>query len=464
MATATLTISPASPADIKPAVPHLTARDSVRPSIEHDGRQPLQYGNTGPGQPDYGHRSSEDNAAQYTSPPNNKVALPPLSQQQPLPPQPASLAPAMGPLSSQVIVPARPKPGRKPLPQEDAVDRRRVQNRMAQRNFRDKRAQRVSELTVDNDRLRREMEAMTRKHENQLENQRQEYNSLKRKVSDLEKDLDAAVKRAEDAENKLHSVDSLKRFKEAGFPNPVLQTTTTSAALPSIATNWRGPASSYTQSDNPSIMTPPDEGWPETDMTNFWTSRNADRNQPKPNEDNNAQWLGSGMDIDRDDNDGCGFCTDESNCSCLQSKKAEPVAIAPGGCDACIRDPARAEACRALAAKTEFSPLPTGGSEQRNDSMAPPPPPSGSTRLMSCSKFIDRVETQGPGLRVPSISELFGGLARQTIHSYPSSSGAGAGYDVNEQEAAQVLQSMSRRPSSARLQGRDAAPAQAQAP
>lgn len=466
MATATVTISRASPADIKPTVPANPAYENhVRPSIEQDGRFQQHPDNTGAGQPEQNRVSEESrNASSQSlqSAQGNRVAIPQLSVQ-PLQAQPPSIAPAMGPLSRTVAVPARPKPGRKPLPQEDAQDRRRVQNRLAQRNFRDKRAQKVSELTADNDQLRRDMDNLIKKHSNAMEGQRQETNRLKRKLETLEKDLEAANKRSEDAENKLHSFDSLKRFKAAGFPNPVLQTTTTSASLPSITTNWRGPVSDYA-TNNQNVITPPQEEWPETDMTSLWTSRNPPRQETNANEDNGTQWLGSGMDIDSREDDNCGFCTDLENCSCFQSRRAiqqtkATKTIAPGGCDACIADPARADACRALAAKTDFSS--STPADQRNDSMLPPPAPSaqasssqasssqapsGQASMMNCSNFIDRVQTQGLGQRVPSISELFGGISH-SIHSYPSSSAAGTGYDVNEHEAAQVLQDMSRRPS-----------------
>ncbi|KAI7132692.1 hypothetical protein KC324_g16872, partial [Hortaea werneckii] len=71
----------------------------------------------------------------------------------PLPPQGSSgsssaggAAPASsGPMSSNWTPPPRPRPGRKPIPQEDAADRRRLQNRIAQRNFRDKRQQKLYE-------------------------------------------------------------------------------------------------------------------------------------------------------------------------------------------------------------------------------------------------------------------------------------------------------------------------------
>lgn len=57
---------------------------------------------------------------------------------------------------------ARPKPGRKPMNDpDDSQDKRKTQNRVAQRNFRDRRAQKCAELEVANkeldDRYNRDM-------------------------------------------------------------------------------------------------------------------------------------------------------------------------------------------------------------------------------------------------------------------------------------------------------------------
>lgn len=65
------------------------------------------------------------------------------------PQSPAADATSTGPVSKVVHIPPRPKPGRKPMPPGEASDRRRTQNRMAQRNFRDKRQQRVFELNEE---------------------------------------------------------------------------------------------------------------------------------------------------------------------------------------------------------------------------------------------------------------------------------------------------------------------------
>lgn len=51
-----------------------------------------------------------------------------------------------GPASKAYTVPARVKPGRKPMQESDPTDKRKTQNRNAQRKFRDKRAQKVVEL------------------------------------------------------------------------------------------------------------------------------------------------------------------------------------------------------------------------------------------------------------------------------------------------------------------------------
>ena len=90
----------------------------------------------------------------------------------------------------------RPKPGRKPLPPEDATDRRRVQNRLAQRNFRDKRQQRLSEtlqqLEHNKQEYQQEITDLTRKHgeeksalEEQIKQSRAELRAARKKISEL---------------------------------------------------------------------------------------------------------------------------------------------------------------------------------------------------------------------------------------------------------------------------------------
>ena len=451
MATATVTISRALPANAKSLVP-LTATHDGNFRYSQDTNTTLQQhpSPTGFGQPGQTHSVSEASGGRHdsssSSPPENTVAINAQSQ----PSTPAALAPAanLGPCSRQTQMPPRPKPGRKPLPQEDAQDRRRVQNRMAQRNFRDKRAQKVSELQQDNQRIREEADKAHKLLTNSLEHQRNRSTTLALENETLKVELQAAIKRAEDAERKLQMVNhSNGVVKNLGFPHATLQNIGTSTSLPPMISNWNGPVAEHARVSSGVAAAPAvdnNNNWAEyeTDMTASWNSRktnNAVQNNPVQNNDNDTQWLSSSMDVDGE-KDQCGFCTDDSNCACIQSQKQPPQpqpqtqsqpVIMPGGCDACIRDPARAAACKAMADQAEFSSQrPTQNSsniDQRTDSLAPTP------GMMSCSTAIDRL---GPNM--PSIGELFPGK----FHAYPGSSGSG--FDLAEQEVAQVLQSMRR--------------------
>lgn len=114
-----------------------------------------------------------------------------------------------GPAGSSWTVPARPKPGRKPLEKtEDPHNRRKVQNRQAQRAFRDRRARRVQELeeamqkmkdednetinrlTIEAHRYREENAQLHRQHTQDTD----EINNWRNRVDDLTERL----KRAEE--------------------------------------------------------------------------------------------------------------------------------------------------------------------------------------------------------------------------------------------------------------------------
>ena len=89
--------------------------------------------------------------------------------------------------------------------------------------------------------------------------------------------------------------------------------------------------------------------------------------------------------------------------------------------------PSKDEIAPALALASRLSGEFLNTIDQRNDSLAPTP------SMITCSSAIDRI---GPNM--PSIGDLFPG----TFHAYPGSSGSG--FDLAEQEVAQVLQSMRR--------------------
>ena len=126
------------------------------------------------------------------------------------------------------------------------------------------------------------------------------------------------------------------------------------------------------------------------------------------------------------DDSNCGFCTDDQNCLCKAQRSIETVPQA-GNCEACMADPARARACRQLAA-----------SAQPEDVTMYDRSGSGTQSLpkITCEELMDR--TKRHGQRLASITELFG----TQIRPIASSSGR---YEVQEHEAAQALQTLSRR-------------------
>lgn len=275
------------------------------------------------------------------------------------------------------------------MARNEATDRRRQQNRDAQRSFRDKRATRVLLLQNDIEATRIAKEAEAAEYERRLDEGRQEIKLLTKKLTEAEQKLQELFQRNQEVETKLHHANIEERFRASGFPNPQV-----------VANNASQPAWPSTPLDSDPIE--PDQ--PETDFTNMF---------------------GTGF-----EKENCGFCKDGGNCAC-DIIKAQSSKLAPGSCEACQLDPARAEACRSLATQT----LPDDGKAEqviRNDSLATP---QTSKRMMSCSTMIDRMGSTG---QRASISEIFPG----TLHSYGTETGMG--YNVNEQEAAQVLQSMSR--------------------
>lgn len=83
----------------------------------------------------------------------------------------------------------RPKPGRKPLPADQSNDRRRVQNRLAQRNFRDKRQQKLSDCvkTIEENRqqYQEEIREMARRHGEEKKALEDQIKELRRKNKEL---------------------------------------------------------------------------------------------------------------------------------------------------------------------------------------------------------------------------------------------------------------------------------------
>ncbi|QIX01784.1 hypothetical protein AMS68_007301 [Peltaster fructicola] len=303
--------------------------------------------------------------------------------------------------------------GRKPMPPSEASDRRRTQNRMAQRNFRDKRQQKVTELkevVANTNQQLHDAIAEGRRHAAKLSALNDQYRQLDEQrcaeIETLKQKLESAEKRVvfleqtAGAPGHAHMGMSSQSDTHGRFSGP---------KLPAIADR---------AADRPqeiAIPTPPEDKWNEIDMTEAWLRSKPSNDQ----QHDSGNWTGYEMDTDPMTGSGCGFCTDDSNCACKASvmSVAKQTSSGPGTCARCQSDPSLAAECRSLANKT----LPSTSSASAES----------STRTMSCGQFIDKLKAHP---RMPSIAELFGPL-----HSFP----ARTGFNVDEQEAAKALQGMS---------------------
>ncbi|KAK0899330.1 hypothetical protein LTR02_009730 [Friedmanniomyces endolithicus] len=317
-----------------------------------------------------------------------------VQQEDRVPIQPAGapgsnqVARASGPMSSSVVIPNRPKPGRKPIAQEDAADRRRIQNRMAQRSFRDKRQQKLADTQMELEERKRAYEKTINELERKLAAERREKQELAAQIEGMVARLRNAEGGAGQPQIKMRQTQPFG--SSAGYIG-------TAPAL-SLNTNQR-PYSGYGPS---SEMTPPgDSAFLEQDFTAYRAG--AMHNGLRQAMGNDGS---SSMDFGTNIGGNCGFCTDDQNCA------------------SCRTDPSRAQACRDLATVANFSSQPSTAD------------PSGMyAPRTSCSQLVGQFRQMGE--RRGSISEYFDGQ----IQAYPNA--VEGGFDVDEQQAAEVLQTLS---------------------
>jgi hypothetical protein len=304
----------------------------------------------------------------------------------------------------------------------DAQDRRRNQNRQAQRNFRDKRQQKLEETTIELERVRsRYQESMQAWHQEEEMNRQKLIAALERAAQ--------AEERAARAEEQLRianeRVEKLQQQQQAAqIPLPP------ASSIGAFRTGMAPPA-------QPREATTPTSYPHEIDFTNFGrplANGFASRSIASVNDD-------SQMDFRMEQDDKCGFCTDDSNCACREASRAEetvripePVpaqaATLPGDCEKCRADPERARACRELASATRMT-------VRAVDNPPRPILNGGDPMDTSCSTMVDKFNQFGE--RTASIADLFG---RRQMRAYPRPSG---GYDLEEADAAEVLTSLHRR-------------------
>lgn len=333
-------------------------------------------------------------------------------------------------MSARPLLPARKKPGRKPIPEQEVGDRRRKQNRESQRNFRQRKHDKFSEALNDKMTLQRELkereldfqralEAQKRQLHETMEAEKRQFQEQieaeKRQIREAREAMEAKRrhyemgnhelrKRAEDAEQRAANLDAkLARISHSSSTSP----TDNVVRLASFGTHVRPSTSSGGVAD----ITPPQE-YEETDFTAAWARKPMPLSNTHSNYELDEHTAGFGL---------CGFCTDSGNCQC-RADAAEPVIEAPevaGNCNGCLQNPSRQACCRQIAN--------TAGSAPEN-TLAP--------MMMSCSRFLDKAEARAPTF--PSISQLFG--PEHGLKAYRSGSG---GFQVSEQEAAEALRTLS---------------------
>ncbi|KAG9765763.1 hypothetical protein KCU73_g188, partial [Aureobasidium melanogenum] len=338
---------------------------TLYPATTQDGPHVALFRAAGDGAPPQLKRSigSIDSAMDAHSPisaaspddaPPGKIAIPALKRPR------NDSAVNNGPLSRDVVLKPRPKPGRKPMAdQNDSSDKRKTQNRMAQRNFRDRRAQKCNDLEIENAQLKANYESDRSAWIEQLRQRDAENARLSAQLAD------GNAKSAQfDLENRQlkDRIAEMQRELDAAKAHHANAHAHPSHPQRSVASNL---VSSVHQ-----ILTPPSDNDPhdeyEVDFTNIYASR-------KPS----AFTSGLGTD------EHCGFCSDVENCICRQQEElnnkslpslppidssraitqpklssdlstpsfleARTEASGPGTCDMCLADPEKARQCRELA-------------------------------------------------------------------------------------------------------------------
>jgi hypothetical protein len=269
-------------------------------------------------------------------------------------------------------------------------EKRKAQNRNAQRRFRDKRQQKLEDQVEVNDGLRKEIQDCNANYERRLSAVRMQHQSelqlLQQRFERQQEEI-VSLKAALDKANEERRTYSSTNFASRGLESMSLHSHAHAQAIEAVST-------------------PPHEN--EIDFTNYGRSMGTD--------------------------DKCGFCGTGDTCPCSQSAAAAAAAAAstrltgPGTCDQCRSDPTgeRARACMAMAANSTAT---------ATDSQLPPNRTGRKT--VPCGTVVDAF--QNAHAEPSSISTLFGG---QKMKAYATDRG---GFDFEHNEAAKVLVQLNER-------------------
>lgn len=291
------------------SVPQNQQRQQSEQPVRYSFNGGYQNGEQGYFQPQPSNRNSSNDSTPGTPGPG-RVPIPRNSSS-------ASVAPSIGPMSSSVTVPPRPKPGRKPIAQneENSADRRRMQNRNAQRNFRDRRQQKLSEMASEMDELRKEGLAKQAEWRAESERLNRQIRELQSQVAHLqhengrmqEKLAQAEARRDTTAELGMGGQQILSQGPQTGNKRARADErtgpSTTSPAQVSPTTRTTSPL----EQDFTSRPAPRPVGQ--------WRPSSAAPSAPSAPTESATESPAQIMGLEGKSYD-CGFCTDASNCQC----------------------------------------------------------------------------------------------------------------------------------------------------
>lgn len=286
----------------------------------------------------------------------------------------------------------------------NADDRRKLQNREAQRCFRDRRQQKLQECEKELSDLRDEKNESAKAFQHQIHDLQRRHAEDQQAINSL-KERNAFLERQNATlEEKLRRLE--QQSSEAQQPSETEQ----HSSLPS-------PSSLEDEMDY------------ATDFTSqFARSKNT-----------SSLYGTAGH---------CGFCDSETACACKMAATAvatpieppvqrnDPTITLPGGCDRCLNDPEQAARCRGLAKYAHFN----AGSSRDASSAASGSSSTGNGKAIDCSTFLTRIGDK----QLPQLQSVM-----RNIHPRPYSQSTGTytgshlpAMELDENEAAAALAEM----------------------
>jgi hypothetical protein len=301
---------------------------------------------------------------------------------------------AVGPTNGSYAIPPRPKPGRKPATDEPQT-KRKAQNREAQRNFRQRKAQKLNELETEIERkehqYREERDALIARVRQLEEEQRNHADQLQQQLNKHAVQIKTLEQERDYWKSKFEASQSAQTHPKPTSPNHnVSHTRSSDGRAPplNIATDSKEvnpiPRISKSAADGcgnceengscpcvdsliniPSTQPGPEPLSPMSDVRMSDAYGNSHTSNGFEDREIDFTSKEKRPVTTSEQQPECGFCTDTENCICrltenVESQNSVPVSLlmnsqtsvsrrAPGSCPKCQSDPKQREWCRSLA-------------------------------------------------------------------------------------------------------------------